>query len=189
MPKNYNLHIGSRFTFTVQDGSVNLFSFQPQENHLIIISDIISQIDSEVLVITPPFFEKVLTAYTNRTNTQDSLENNTIIQATELSGNDVSFDDFDIIFVISNNSFQQNVSLDAFRECDTPVISVLEEETIDSYNLYDCVYKLQGVDGETKDEKRRAYFRHLKDIYVPLNDTQLIKYELSVEIDTKDTVQ
>lgn len=191
MPKNYNLHIGSRFTFTVQDGSVNLFSYQPQENHLVIISDIISRISSEVLIISPPFYEKVLHAYTERTDTQDALENNTYIQATELSGRDLSFDNFDIIFVVSQNSFKQNVSLEGFRDCDTPVVSVLEEETIDSYsyNMYDCIYKLTGVDGESKDKERRAYLHHLKDIYVPLNETQLIKYELKVEIDTKDTIQ
>lgn len=189
MPKKYKLHIGSRFTFTVQDDSVNLISYQPQENHLVIISDIISQISSEVLLISPPFYKKVLHAYTERTDTQDALENTTHIQATELSGRELTFDDYDIIFVVSHTSFKQNVSLDGFRESETPVVSVLEEETIDSYNMYDCIYKLTGVDGESKDKKRRAYLQHLKDIYVPLNETQLIKYELKVEIDTKDTIQ
>lgn len=189
MPKNYNLHIGSRFSFTVQDDSVNLFSYQPQENHLVIISDIISQISSEVLIISPPFFKKVLHAYTERTDTQDALENNTHIQSTDLSGRNLSFDNYDIIFVVSQTSFKQNVSLEGFRECDTPVVSVIEEETIDSYNMYDCIYKLRGVDGESKDKERRAYLHHLKDIYVPLNETQIIKYELKVEIDTKDTIQ
>lgn len=189
MPKNYTLHIGSRFNFTVRDDSVNLFSYQPKENHLTIISDIISQIESEVLVISPPFYQKVLTAYAERTDMDDSLENNTHIQATDISGSDISFEEFDIIFVVSNISFQQDISLNAFQDCDTPVVSVLEENMIDSYNLYDTVYQLEGIDGDTKGDERRASLKHLKDIYVPLNETQLIKYELSVEIDRKDTIQ
>lgn len=176
------LNVGSRLSFTVREDSRNLFTYQPRENHLIIIADIVSQLDN-VCVIAPAFFERVIESYSDRNDDSRSMNGVTLLTS-ETVTEGINFADYSVVFVVGEETFEEYIDYGI----NAPIISVLEEDMVDSYNYYDVVYQLDSASGDMKDSTRKAKMKHLKDIYVPLEQTHLLEYNVTVNMDTSDTV-
>lgn len=196
MSETIMLNVGSRLSFTVQEGSRNLFTYQPQENHLVVIADIVSQLDN-VCVVAPDFFERVIRSYSDRNDSSRSMNGVTLL-APKTVTEGTNFTDYSVVFVIGDKASGEDSFEYSIEECidssvSAPVISVLEEAVLekksgDSYNYYDVVYQLDSASGDMKDSTRKAKLKHLKDIYVPLEQTHILEYNVTVNMDTSDTV-